>query len=185
MLPPAQRFSWCTLHIIAFSIWNFVGKVMSLLFNMLSRFVKAFLPRSKCLFHFMASVIVCSNFGAQEKKICYCFYFFPSLCHEVRGPDVEVCVLSVYHQVAGVWEKGLGRLVVITEWTFLKNLECVLLNALPVLFYLILKITLRDRDSGPTPMAALKSHNFTYLYTFSYLFIYLASLGLRCGTWDL
>lgn len=30
-------------------------------------------------------------------------------------PDVEVCVLSVYHQVAGVWEKGLGRLVVITE----------------------------------------------------------------------
>lgn len=30
-------------------------------------------------------------------------------------PDVEVCMLSVYHQVAGLWEKGLGRLVVITE----------------------------------------------------------------------
>ena len=33
----------------AFTIQNFVGKVMSLLFNMLSRFVIAFLPRSKCL----------------------------------------------------------------------------------------------------------------------------------------
>ena len=34
---------------IAFTIWLFVGKVMSLLFNVLSRFVIAFLPRSKCL----------------------------------------------------------------------------------------------------------------------------------------
>ena len=34
---------------IAFTRWTFVGKVMSLLFNMLSRFVTAFLPRSQCL----------------------------------------------------------------------------------------------------------------------------------------
>ena len=34
---------------IVLTRWNFVGKVMSLLFNMLSRFVRAFLPRSKCL----------------------------------------------------------------------------------------------------------------------------------------
>ena len=33
----------------AFIIWNFIGKIMSLLFNMLSRLVIAFLPRSKCL----------------------------------------------------------------------------------------------------------------------------------------
>ena len=33
----------------SFNIWNFVSKVMSLLFNMLSRFAIAFLPRSKCL----------------------------------------------------------------------------------------------------------------------------------------
>ena len=33
----------------ALTIWTFVGKVMSLLFNMVSRFLKAFLPRSKCL----------------------------------------------------------------------------------------------------------------------------------------
>ena len=34
---------------IALTKWTFVGKVMSLLFNMLSRFIIAFLPRSKCL----------------------------------------------------------------------------------------------------------------------------------------
>ena len=38
-----------TGKIMAFTIWTFVGKVMPLLFNMLSRFVIAFLPRSKCL----------------------------------------------------------------------------------------------------------------------------------------
>ena len=37
---------------IASMIWTFVGKVMSLLFNTLSRFVIAFLPRSKCPFIF-------------------------------------------------------------------------------------------------------------------------------------
>ena len=56
---------------------TFVGKVMSLLFNMLSRLVIAFLPRSKC-FHFMAVVTICSDLGAQEKKVCHCFHcFFP------------------------------------------------------------------------------------------------------------
>ena len=41
----------------------FVGKVMSLLFNKLSRLIIAFLPRSKCL-HVMAAVTICSDFGA-------------------------------------------------------------------------------------------------------------------------
>ena len=50
---------------IALTRWTFTGKVMSLLFNMLSRFVIAFLPRSKCL-NFMSTVTIHSNFGAQE-----------------------------------------------------------------------------------------------------------------------
>ena len=47
----------------------FVGKVMSLLFNMLSRFVITFLPRSKLSFNFMAAVTICSDFGAQKNKV--------------------------------------------------------------------------------------------------------------------
>ena len=49
---------------ITLTRWTFVSKVMSLLFNMLSRFVIAFISRSKCLFNFMAAVTICSDFGA-------------------------------------------------------------------------------------------------------------------------
>ena len=52
----------------ALTIWNFVGKVISLLLNMLSRFVIAFIPKSKYL-NFMAAVTICSDFGAKENKI--------------------------------------------------------------------------------------------------------------------
>ena len=61
---------------IPLSIQIFVSKVMSLLVNMLSRLVIAFLPRSKCL-NFMAAVTICSDFGAQENKVCHCCHFFP------------------------------------------------------------------------------------------------------------
>ena len=50
---------------IALTRWTFVGKVMSLLFNMLSRLVMTFLPRSKHL-NFMATVTICSDFGAPK-----------------------------------------------------------------------------------------------------------------------
>ena len=63
---------------MALTTHTFVGKVMSLLFNMLSRLVIAFLPRSKLL-NFMAAVTICRDFGAQENKICHCFHCFP-LC---------------------------------------------------------------------------------------------------------
>ena len=60
---------------IALTRRTFVGKVMSLLFNMLSWLVIAFLPRSKCL-NFMAAVTICSDFGAQENKVSHCFHCF-------------------------------------------------------------------------------------------------------------
>ena len=46
---------------IALTRWTFVDKVMSLLFNTLSRSVITFLPRSKC-FNFMAAITICSDF---------------------------------------------------------------------------------------------------------------------------
>ena len=48
---------------------TFVGKVMSLLFNMLSRFIIAFPPKEQVSFNFMAAVTICSDFGAQENKV--------------------------------------------------------------------------------------------------------------------
>ena len=77
---------------IALTIQTFVSKVMSLLFNMLFRFVVAFLPRSKYLLIFMAVVTICSDFGAQEDKVCHCFHCFPTICHEVMGLDAMIFI---------------------------------------------------------------------------------------------
>ena len=70
----------------ALTRWTFVGKVRSLLFNMLFRLAIAFLPRSKCLlisclsshvWCVMSSHHICSDFGTQENKVCHCFHCFP------------------------------------------------------------------------------------------------------------
>ena len=65
---------------IALTRQTFVSEVMSLLFNMLSRFVIDFLPRSKCLlsFSFMTAVTISSDFGVQENKPLT-FPLFPHL----------------------------------------------------------------------------------------------------------
>ena len=54
---------------------TFVGKVVSLLFHMLSRLVINFLPRVS--FNFIASVTTYSDFGAPQSKVCHCFHCFP------------------------------------------------------------------------------------------------------------
>ena len=51
---------------IALTRWTFVGKVMSLFFNTLSRLVITFLPRRKCL-NFMAAISICNDYGAPRK----------------------------------------------------------------------------------------------------------------------
>ena len=76
---------------IALTIWTFVGTVMSLLFNMLSRFVITFVSKSKS-FNYMASLIVCRDFGIQEAKSATLSTFSPSICNEVMGPDVKILV---------------------------------------------------------------------------------------------
>ena len=58
-----------TGKIIALTRRTFVGKVMSLLLNMLSRLVITFLPRRKRRFNFMAAVTICSDFGVQKNKV--------------------------------------------------------------------------------------------------------------------
>ena len=73
---------------IALTRQTFVGKVMSPLFNMLSRLVN-FSSRSKCL-NFMAAVTICSDFGAPQNSLC--FHCFPPICQEVMWPDAIIFV---------------------------------------------------------------------------------------------
>ena len=70
--------------------WTFVGKVMSLLLNMLSKLVMAFLPRSK---HLLTSQLQSPSAVILEpKKIksVTVFIVSPSICHEVMGPDAMI-----------------------------------------------------------------------------------------------
>ena len=74
---------------IALTRQNFVCKVMSLLFNMLSRLVIAFLPRSK---HLLISWLQSPFAVILEPKVCHCFHFFPiyspwsdgTRCHDLH-----------------------------------------------------------------------------------------------------
>ena len=72
--------------------WTFLGKVMFLLFNVLSRLVIAFLPRSKRL---LISWLQSPSIVIWEpKKINFVTVSIvsPSICHEVVGPDVMILV---------------------------------------------------------------------------------------------
>ena len=62
---------------IALTRCTFVGQVLSLLLNMLSRLVITFLPREQVSFNCMAAVTICSDFGAPQNKVCHCFHHFP------------------------------------------------------------------------------------------------------------
>ena len=82
---------------IALTRRTFVSKVMSLLFNMLSSLVIAFIPRSKHFLNFMASVTICSDFGVLQNKVYRCFHYFPiylpwsdgTRCHDLSFLNVE------------------------------------------------------------------------------------------------
>ena len=77
---------------IALTIWTFVSKAMSLPFNMLSRFVIAFLPMSKCLLISWLQSPSAVILELKKIKSCHCFQFSPSICHEVMGPDAMIFV---------------------------------------------------------------------------------------------
>ena len=72
---------------------SFVSKAMSLLCNKTSI---AFLPRSKCLL-ILCCITICSDFGAQENKVCHCFHCFAiylpwsdgTRCHDICFLNVE------------------------------------------------------------------------------------------------
>ena len=96
---------------IALTRWIFVGKVMSLLFNMLSRLVITFLPRSKCLLISWLQSPSAVILEPPKIKSATISIVSPSICHEVMGQDGMILVfqmlsfkptfsLSLFHQEA-------------------------------------------------------------------------------------
>ena len=77
---------------IALTRQTFAGKVMSLLFNMLSRLVIALLPRSKHLLILLISWLQSPSAVILEPKKIKSATVSPSICHEVMGLDAMILV---------------------------------------------------------------------------------------------
>ena len=75
---------------IAFIRWIFVGKVRSLLFNMLSRLVIVFLPRSKHLLISWLQSPPAVILEAKKIKFVTVSIVSPSICHKVMEPDAMI-----------------------------------------------------------------------------------------------
>ena len=71
---------------------DFAGKVMSLLFNILSRLVITFLPSSKCLLISWLQSPSAVIFEPPKIKSATVSTVSPSICHEVMGPDAKIFV---------------------------------------------------------------------------------------------
>ena len=98
---------------IALTKWTFVGKIMSLLFNMLSRLVITFLPRSKCLL--ISWLQSPSAVILEPKKIKFVTVSIvsPSVCHEVMGLDAVILVF---------WMLSFKPTFSLSSFTFIKRL---------------------------------------------------------------
>ena len=87
----AQLSSQSNCH-IALTRWTFVGKVMSVLFNMLSRLVITCLPRSKCLLISWLQSPSTVILESPKIKSDTVYTVSPSISHEVMGPDAMILV---------------------------------------------------------------------------------------------
>ena len=92
----SHNHTWPLGKTIALTVCTFVSRVMSLIFNTLSRFVIAFLPRSK---PFLISRLQSPSaviLEPKKRKSVTTFTFSPYICHEVVGPDAMILVFFLF-----------------------------------------------------------------------------------------
>ena len=102
-----------TRKAIILTIWTLVSKMMSLLFNMLSRFVTAFLPRSKRLFISWLQSPSVEILEPKNIKSLTVSIVSLSICHEVIGLDAMILVF---------WMLSFKPAFSISSFTFIKRL---------------------------------------------------------------
>ena len=116
----------------ALTRWTFVSKELSLLFNILSRLVIAFLPWSK---HLLISWLqLPSAVILESKKINFVTVFIvsPSICHEVMGLDAMIFIF---------WMLSFKPAFSLSSFTFIKRLfSSSLLSAIRVVAFAYLRL---------------------------------------------
>ena len=100
-----------TRKTIALTIWTFAGKVMFLLFNMLSRLVILFLPRNKWIL--ISWLLLPSSVNLEPRKIVSPCIVSPFVCHEVMGPDA---------MIVSFWMLSFKPTFSLSSFTFIKRL---------------------------------------------------------------
>ena len=93
MVPLSQLYM-TTGKTKALGIWIFASKVISLLFNILPRFVIAFLPRSKCLLISWLQSLSAVILKSKKIKSVTVSTVSPSICHVVMGLDAMTLVFE-------------------------------------------------------------------------------------------
>ena len=111
---------------IALTRWTFVGKVMPLLFNILSRLVIIFLPRSKCLLVSWLQLLSSVILELKKLKSLTVSIISPSICYEVMGLDVRIFIF---------WMLSFKPAFSLSSFTFIKRLFSFF--CLCVLFFII------------------------------------------------
>ena len=92
MVQLSHPYMTTTRKTIALIRWIFDGKVMSLLFNILSRLVIAFLSRSKRLLISWLQSPSAVILDPPKIKSVTVYIVSPSICHEVVGPDAMIFI---------------------------------------------------------------------------------------------
>ena len=116
---------------IALTRQTFVGKVMSLLFNMLSRLVITSLPRSKCLLISLLQSPSAVIWEPKKIKSATVSTVSPSICHEVMGPDAMILVF---------WMLSFKPTFSLSSFTFIKRLFSSSLSAIRVVSSVYLRL---------------------------------------------
>ena len=146
-----------TGKIIALTRWTFVGKVMSLLSNMLSRLVITFLPRSKRLLISWLQSPSAVILEPPKNKVCHCFHCFP-ICHEVMGPDAMILIF---------WRLSFRPTFLLSSFTVIKRLfSSSSLSAIRVVSsaYLKLLVFLMAILIPASPSSSLAFYMIYYAY---------------------
>ena len=116
---------------IALTRWTFVSKVMSLLFNMLSRLVLTFLPRSKRLLISWLQSPSAVILEHQKIKSDTVSTVSPSISYEVMGPDAMILVF---------WMLSFKPTFSLSSFTFIKSLFSSSLSAIRVVLSAYLRL---------------------------------------------
>jgi len=124
---------------IALTRWTFVGKVMSLLFDMLSRLVITFLPRNKRLLISWLQSPSVVILEPKKIKSATVSTVSPSICHEVMGPDAMILVQNLGFKMTLQWSYSRPLLPthIVFSFEFLSPLSLLLNFCLMSLKYLI------------------------------------------------